>query len=99
LVYGRRFEFTFELAWKLIKALFEYKGTGEIMFPKDAFRKAFSVGFIEDDTIWLDMIKDRNLTSHTYDEKTSYEIYKHIKNLHYAHLAKLADDVKGELES
>lgn len=74
----KRFEFTFELFWKLLKTLLEKKGL-ELRFPADIFKEAYMGHLIDEEKTWLAMLKDRNLTSHTYDEKLADEIYLRIK--------------------
>ncbi|MBI5022600.1 MAG: nucleotidyltransferase substrate binding protein [Candidatus Magasanikbacteria bacterium] len=73
----KRFEFTAELAWKLIQKFLRKQ---EIICrsPKECLEEAFKFGLILDDPKWLEMIKDRNLTAHTYDEKTAQEIYHRL---------------------
>ncbi len=68
----RRFEFTIELFWKLLKVILEIKGV-EAQYPKDVLREAFKGHLIDDESQWLSMLKDQNLTSHTYDEKLAHE--------------------------
>ena len=63
------FEFTHELAWKVMKDYFYYQGNVEIRGSRDATREAFSFNIISNGEIWMDMIISRNKTSHTYDEK------------------------------
>jgi nucleotidyltransferase substrate binding protein (TIGR01987 family) len=72
------FEFTHELAWKVMQDFFIYQGNSEIRGPRDATRQAFSASLITDGEHWMEMIKNRNLTSHTYNEEISEEIYKNI---------------------
>lgn len=75
------FEFTHELAWNTIKDFFEYQGNTSIMGSRDAIREAFKRGLIEDGELWMDMIKSRNLSSHTYNEDIANQIsQKIIKN-------------------
>ena len=74
----QRFEFTIELFWKLLKVILESKGV-EVQYPKDVLREAFKGHLIDDEEQWLSMLKDRNLTSHTYDEKLAHEVYERIK--------------------
>ncbi len=74
----QRFEFTVELFWKLLRHMLEEKGV-EVQYPKDVLRQAYKGGLIDDEHIWLKMLSDRNLTSHTYDEKLADEIYLHIQ--------------------
>ncbi len=70
----KAFEYTYELAWKTLKDFLEYQGVGEIVGSRDAFRKAFAEGMIEDGHIWMRMIESRNKTTHTYNEETAKEI-------------------------
>lgn len=86
----QRFEFTMELAWKLIKSYLEEKGDDvPIHGSKDAVRRAFSLALIEEPGIWLKMINDRNTLSHTYDEKEAFEIAGKIKAVYLPELKKL----------
>lgn len=93
----KRFEFVYELAWRLMKALIEYKGGGEPKFPRDVFREAFAGGIIADGEVWLVMMKDRNLTSHTYDDIHAKEVYMRVKNNYLVHYDDLANYFAGEI--
>lgn len=74
------FEYTHELAWKVMQDFFVNQGNTEIRGSRDATREAFSTDLISDGDSWMDMIVKRNLTSHTYNEEISEEIYKSIVN-------------------
>ncbi len=76
----QRFEFTYELSWKLMKAYLEYNGHLEATSPRKAIRESFKEGLIQDGNTWLEMLQDRNRTSHTYDEACALEIFENIKN-------------------
>jgi len=71
------FEFVIELYWKLLKHMLHFKGT-IIATPRDAFRDAFAAGWIDNEQSWVRMLKDRNLSSHTYNEDLAQEILGHI---------------------
>lgn len=77
------FEFTHELAWKTLKDFLQSRGYQELFGSKDVTREAFKLELIEDGQSWMDMIKSRNLTSHTYDESTADEILEAIKNVYF----------------
>ena len=80
----QRFEFTFELAWKLMRSYAEFQGTDkEIMGSRDAIRWAFENKLISDSGTWMEMVKRRNDTSHTYDEDTASEAVLSIKESYY----------------
>ena len=68
------FEFVFELAWNLMKDYFTYQGNPDITGSRDAIRSAFKAGLIEDGSGWMEMIKSRNQSSHTYNESVANEI-------------------------
>ncbi len=74
------FEFTHELAWKLLKDYLNYQGHFEIRGSRDAIREAFNAGIIKDGTLWMQTIQTRNLTAHTYDEEIAEETYEVIAN-------------------
>jgi nucleotidyltransferase substrate binding protein (TIGR01987 family) len=87
----QRFEFTFELMWKTLKAYLEEKGV-RVYSPKDAIKGAFQVGLIEDDSKWLAMIETRNLTSHVYNETMAERVYASLKD-YIPLLKKLIKDI------
>lgn len=74
----QRFEFALELFWKTLKRLLAEEGV-ETSTPKDTLRKAFQAGWLTDEAAWLQMLSDRNTTSHIYDEETAKRIYDNIR--------------------
>lgn len=77
------FEYNYELAWNVIKDFYQYQGVTDIQGSRDAFRLAFERGLIADGDIWLDMVKKRQLTVHTYNEETSKLILQAIVDDYY----------------
>ncbi|ETO94517.1 nucleotidyltransferase substrate binding protein [Legionella oakridgensis] len=77
------FEFTHELAWNVMKDYFFFQGQSNITGSRDAAREAFNKGLIDQGEIWMEMIKSRNQTSHTYNQKVADEIVFHIKERYY----------------
>lgn len=77
------FEYTYELAWNTMKDLFEFQGESGIMGSRDAIRLAFRRGLIEDGETWMEMIKGRTLTSHTYNEDVAEKVALNIKSHYY----------------
>ncbi len=75
----QRFEFVYELSWKLMKSYLEYQGT-EVVSPRETFREGFKDGIISDATEWINLMINRNKTSHTYKEETAWDIYDKIKS-------------------
>jgi nucleotidyltransferase substrate binding protein (TIGR01987 family) len=76
----QRFEFTFEIVWKTLKLFLERQGY-ESGGPRPTLKKAFSEGLIanrEEADVWLQMLEDRNLTTHAYDQALAERIYRNI---------------------
>ena len=90
----QRFEFTFELAWKTLKVCFEDEGLVGINSPKAVLREAFSAGLIDNDNLWLEMLNDRNSTSHIYSQSLAIEICDKIINKYSDEFEKLASQIK-----
>ncbi|WP_069470870.1 HI0074 family nucleotidyltransferase substrate-binding subunit [Candidatus Marithrix sp. Canyon 246] len=87
----KRFEFTYEMAWKALKRYLTFVGI-EARSPRMVFKEAYIQNFIEDEEIWLDMIEQRNLSSHIYDEFEIREILDKVSDYKFAFL-KLKDNL------
>lgn len=83
------FEYTHELAWKTLKDFLENRGNTDIYGSRDATKEAFRLGLIDNGEVWMQMIKSRNLTSHTYDENIADDIIALIKDLYFEEFQKL----------
>ncbi len=79
----KAFEFTHELAWNVMKDYFEYQGNTSITGSRDAMREAFQRNLITDGDKWMDMIKSRNMSSHTYNQETADEIGKQVIEVYF----------------
>ncbi len=93
----KRFEFTYELSWKLMKIYLEYNGNLDGTSPRRAIQEAFKIGLIKDGDSWLEMLEDRNRTTHTYDESTADDICRHIKNNYAKHFVSFIEQIKLEI--
>lgn len=89
----QRFEFTFEIAWKLMREILVSRGVS-VNSPKMTIKEAFKEKFFEDGDGWIKMLEDRNLTSHTYKQDLANEIYERIKNGHIKLLQALESDIE-----
>lgn len=89
------FEFTHELAWKVMKDYFIYQGNTRVTGSRDAIREAFAVGLIVNGEGWMDMIVSRNQSSHTYNQVTADEISEKI----ITHYFTLFDAFRLKMES
>ncbi len=75
----QRFEFTYELTHKTMKEFMKYLGvTLENSFPRTIFKKAYVNNLISNDKVWINLLEDRNSTSHIYNENLANEVADRI---------------------
>lgn len=77
----QRFEFSIELFWKTLKRQLAFEGI-EATTPRETIKHAYKNGWLNDEPLWIDMLDDRNRTSHVYSEEMANEIYDRIKDYH-----------------
>lgn len=89
------FEYTHELAWNCLKDFLHYQGTQNIFGSRDATRKAFEIGLIEQGELWMAMIASRNRTSHTYNKATAEAIVDAICHQYLPLFQQLKEKLAG----
>ncbi len=89
----QRFEFTFELFWKTLKRILEYEGF-QCQSPRTCIKQAFKSEIVVDKESFLDMLVDRNSTSHIYDEHKAKEIFERIKDTYIFDLKSALEKIK-----
>lgn len=93
----QRFEFCFELAWKSLKLMLAEREGVASASPRQALEQAFALGWIRREEPWLQMLQDRNLSSHTYREGLAKEIHSRIP-LHAQSLRMLLDILQKQTD-
>lgn len=83
------FEYTYELSWNTIKDFYKAQGETDIQGSRDAIRLAFRRGLIQQGVTWMEMIKSRTLTSHTYNRETAKLIVNQIINGYFTEIKAL----------
>ena len=83
------FEYTYDLAWNVIKDYYQNQGLINLQGSRDAFRMAFNRGLILEGEIWMKMIESRIQSSHTYNEEVAAEIAEAIVNKYYDQFVEL----------
>lgn len=76
----QRFEFTFDLSWKVVKTFLEEIHGVECVSPKSCIREAYKQDLIPYDPRWLEMVDDRNKTSHLYNKKAADQVYARLQD-------------------
>src|SRR5206468_2182176 len=88
----QRFEFSFELAWKALQQVVRERVGSETAGPKPTLQRAHANGLIADESVWLAMLTDRNLSSHTYHEALARELRARLPR-YLVELEKLASSL------
>lgn len=92
----KRFEFTFEMAWKAMYRWLRAKDVEIVEEPFEVIPRAFNAGLIDDDAGWTEVRKARNKTSHTYDEKKAIEVSALVRTMAVPLFRKLAERLRKE---
>lgn len=90
------FEFTFELAWKTLKDYLTEQAF-IVQSPRETIKQAFQSNYLEDGHIWMEMLEQRNLLTHTYNEKQAQAATKLICETYYPALQQAYLFLKGRL--
>ena len=93
----QRFEFSWELAWKMLKLRLSYLGI-EALNPREVIRQSLQAGLIQDGNAWSEAQQQRNLTSHTYDESLSLTVFAFVKTKGVTLLRRLVTDAENWTE-
>ena len=72
-----RFELAFEVAWKTAQAFARVQGL-DANSPRRAFEQAFRLGWVTDETLWIDLLEARNLATHVYREALADRLFAEI---------------------
>jgi len=100
----QRFEYTWELAWKLLKDYLESNGIVlDSITPTAVIKAAFAAKIIKNGDIWMRALDARNNMSHTYSSKTFEQNIVNIQKeyltvldaLHLSMLEKIVEEVHG----
>jgi nucleotidyltransferase substrate binding protein (TIGR01987 family) len=86
----QRFEFCFELGWKLLKSLLHHQGI-ESASPRACIKEALRAGILTDGDAWIAMLEARNRTSHIYDQEDARVVYEKIESEYEALLITLEE--------
>jgi len=95
----KAFELVHELSWLLIKDYYQLQGEVSIQGSKDAFRMAFKRGLIINGDAFMQSIKTRQLSVHTYNEETALQIHNDIVNVYYSEFNKLCESFEKILKA
>jgi nucleotidyltransferase substrate binding protein (TIGR01987 family) len=84
----KAYEFSFELSWKTLKDLLAWNGV-DARLPREVLKQAFATGLIDEGQIWIDMLEQRNLMAHTYDQARALQAAELITSHYWPQLQRL----------
>lgn len=92
-----QFGLAFELAWKTLQELMRSHGIEEAEngSPREILRAGFKYGFLNDESVWLQMLRDRNSSAHIYDDEAFNAVLDRI----YSSYVNVFDSFKNVMES
>ena len=88
----QRFEYTFELSWKTMKDYLIYNGV-QVSLPREVIKQAFHHQLIRDGQVWIDMLEDRNLMAHVYQEQAALIAGKSIRERYAPAIEQIHNDL------
>jgi nucleotidyltransferase substrate binding protein (TIGR01987 family) len=92
------FDLTFELSWKTLRDYMVAQWLSDTLsFPREILSAGYTHGILQSPDIWLSMLANRNISTHEYDEATSLEIIKNIKNLYVQPISALYDTLQSRI--
>ena len=86
----KAYEFTFELSWKTLKDFLIYNGI-DAKLPREVLKQAFATGLLNNGQLWIDMLEERNLMAHTYDDTRARKAVYQIQERYLSGLQQLHD--------
>lgn len=92
------FQFTFELSWKTLKDYLKYSGV-DASLPRDVIKQAFHHQLIRDGQVWINMLDDRNMMAHVYQEAQAIAVTKNIRENYFKAIREVHDFFKAKLEA
>ena len=92
----KAYEVTFDLSWKTLKDFLAYNGI-DAKLPREVLKQAFATGLVSDGQLWIDMLEERNLMAHTYDDTRARQAVRLIQERYLAGLQQLHDLFSAKL--
>lgn len=91
----QRFEFCIELFWKMLRRALLDSGI-ESGTPREAVQKAYQAKWLNDEQLWIQMLQDRNRTSHVYEEEIAQEIFARVPQ-YYEIMSQAIADIERKM--
>lgn len=93
----KAYEFSFELSWKTLKDVLAYGGV-DAKLPREVLKQAFAYDLISDGQLWIDMLEQRTLMAHTYDQARARQAITLIAGSYWPALGQLRERLEERLQ-
>jgi len=95
----KRFEYTIESFWKMFKRYLSFIGYNErlLISPKGIMKQAYYAQLVDNEDAWYNMLEDRNILVHVYDEDEINKIYKTILEKYFPEMQISFEKLKKEI--
>lgn len=91
-----KFYIQFELGWKVLKELLRYEGAKEAVTgsPREIIKTAYAYFDFIEEKVWLEMLRDRNDTTHIYNEEAARGLVEKILKKYIGVFRRMADSIR-----
>lgn len=95
-----KFYIQFELGWKVLKELLRYEGANQAATgsPREIIKTAYAYFDFIEESIWLEMLRDRNDTTHIYNEEAAQQLVEKILHRYIAVFVTLEQHIRERYE-
>lgn len=96
-----KFYIQFELGWKVLKELLRYEGANQAATgsPREIIKTAYAYFDFIEENIWLEMLRDRNDTTHIYNEEAAQKLVEKILHRYIAVFVTLEQHIRERYEN
>ena len=91
----QRFEYCFELGWKLLQDVEKHLNGQGLGGPRAAIRWATAEGWVDDGEVWMSMLQSRNVTTHVYDRAMIQPVLQKIRGTYFRALHGLEEAARN----
>lgn len=96
-----KFYIQFEFGWKVLKELLRYEGANQAATgsPREIIKTAYAYFDFIEENIWLEMLRDRNDTTHIYNEEAAQKLVEKILHRYIAVFVTLEQHIRERYEN
>lgn len=92
-----KFYIQFELGWKVLKELLRYEGANQAATgsPREIIKTAYAYFHFMEEDVWLEMLRDRNDTTHIYNEEAAQQLIEKILHQYIGVFVSLEQQIRA----